>query len=332
MRRSLLVIYVGLLLIFFCLFTGCQENLSFNEKGSNEVLQSVRHSDISNRIGSLKDAGLLDSLLASGSNRNVTASEFNEEQVKYFIEHTDEALADIALLEKGEIQIQLISALLSDSTVGEVADIMALLSEDMAEEYLLKAEEIFSSLAILDDNNVTSRSIAPNNNVRNIRLGFYDNVRNNTASRGAYAADFNTDTIIWYTGFCVATVAGCVAANSLIPWVAIPGVVVAVAGGVSMGVQLIRWYTCTQFSSFVDSFIGKDSKKATELLNSGIGPKLLTVATITTTTAVALYCTYAGRAAWTAVKSAWNAIVTKIISVLPKGINFIIMGIPITPI
>jgi len=332
MRKNLLVICTGVLLLSLCLFTGCQDNLPVNKNGSNDASQSVRYSDISNRIGNLKDAGLLDSLFAIDSNRSVTANEFDEEQVKYFVEHTDEALANIVLLEKGEIQIQLISALLSDSTVGEVADIMALLSEDMAEEYLLKVEEIINPLGVLDDNNGTSRSIVPNNNIRNIRLRFYDNARINTASRGAYAADFNTDTIIWYTGFCAATVAGCVAASSWIPWVSIPGIVVAVAGGVSMGVQLTRWYTCTQLSSFVNSFSGKDSKQATEILNSGIGHSLLKVAIITAATAAALYCTPAGRAAWTAVKSAWNAIVGKITSVLPRGVILIINGKLIKPI
>jgi len=115
---------------------------------------------------------------------------------------------------------------------------MAKLSEDMAEEYLAKVEEVLRPLESYDNNEGTGRSVGSKLNIRNIQLGFYNEARNNTVGRGAYAADFNKDTIIWYTGFCAATVAGCVAANSVLPWISIPGIAVAVAGGISMGVQL----------------------------------------------------------------------------------------------
>jgi hypothetical protein len=167
-----------------------------------------RTSNVSQRIGELKDAGLFDSLLNGEVGRSAvnSDSEVGSEQIAYFINNTDDALAEIAQSENGDVQLRFINALFGDSTVGEIADIMAEISEDMSEEYLTTMEEL---ALVTDTTDTQSRSVASagNTNVRNIRIGFYDENRPLSA-RGAYASNLNWDTVAWYGGFCASTIAG----------------------------------------------------------------------------------------------------------------------------
>ncbi|MDR1220547.1 MAG: hypothetical protein LBK73_13190 [Treponema sp.] len=197
-----------------------------------------RKTSISQRIGRLKDAGLLDSLISESTSISALETDDNE-QLLYFINNTDAALDEIAQSENGEVQLKLIDAMLSGATVGETADIMAEISEDMAAQYLTAMEEQVNALeAIAVDG---SRSVTGNAvTIRDIRIAFYDEQPNTTQARGIYGENLKWDTVGWYIGFCAATTAGVIASSSWIPWVKIPGIVVAIAGGASMVVQLVK--------------------------------------------------------------------------------------------
>jgi hypothetical protein len=295
-----------------------------------------RKTSISQRIGQFKEAGLLDSLISESTSRSALETN-DDEQLLYFINNTDAALDEIAQSENGEVQLKLIDAMLNGATVGETADIMAEISEDMAAQYLTAMEEQVDALEAMSTSANQSRSLVNSSNIRDIKLTFYDSATSSPA-RGAYDANFATDTVVWYIGFCAATIAGCYAASSWIPWVKIPGIVVAVAGGVSMGVQLTRWLGCSEFLQFCSTVyaFGKTYDKNKEYdtnanksyatsitghFNGVIGSQLLVIAGTTTVTVLVCQATTFGKAVISTGQSIWNAIVAKITSLIPPGIN-----------
>jgi hypothetical protein len=322
--------------LLLVLFVGCENGLDSN---SGVTPDAARTSTVAKRIGELKDAGLFDSLLQEKGSRTVGDTDLGDidmDKLNYFLSHTDEALAEIAGLDNGDAQLRIIDALFNGGTVGEIADSMALISEDMAVDYLNAVETQYAALNDILEQDSAARSASAAVNIRDIRLQYYN--ESNNSDRGAYASNFNTDTIIWYTGFCVATVAGIHAASSWMPWVSIPGAAAAIAGGASMVAQLIIWYDCSEFKQFCSTLIalGKtyDANKHYDAkanasyaadVNSHfrgtLGAKLAGIGCLTGATVVACAFSPIGRLAISFAKEAFNVITAKIASLIPPWLN-----------
>ncbi|MDR3122738.1 MAG: hypothetical protein LBU16_03040 [Treponema sp.] len=308
---------------------GCNNEILTNP--GNYTTESARVSEVSKRIEALKEAGLLDSLLREQSARAVAETYLNDvdmDKLNFFISDTDEALAEIAQSENGDVQLRLIDAMFTGGTVGEIADIMAEISEDLANEYLNAMETQLEVLYEVEE--TQARSAYPRGDIKNIRLSFFDERNTGTTARGAYEANLNRDTVIWYGGFCAATVAGVYAATSGWPWISIPGIIAAVAGAGSMSIQLGVWTKCPPFLSLINSIIGKNPTELNRILLTGDGPALLTIGGLTVGTALACAFSPPGRAAIAIFKKAWNAMVAKIIAV--TNINWEVFGIAFQPI
>ncbi|MDR1073034.1 MAG: hypothetical protein LBL45_05085 [Treponema sp.] len=249
MKKAFKVRIVGSLAILAVL-VGCSDVIIDPVDTSLQHSGGDRKTGVSQRIGRLKDAGLLDSLI-SGSTGRSTLETGDNEQLLYFINNTDAALDEIAQSENGEVQLKLIDAMFSDATVGEIADIMAQISPEMSQEYLVMIEE----LVLPDGGNGQERSLISSINSRDIRLGFYDM---SNRSRGLFDADFSQSTINWYYGLCAVTIAGLSAYKWVKwwqPWVGVAGLVTAAAGGASMAAKLAQWYGCGDFRSWVDALV-----------------------------------------------------------------------------
>jgi hypothetical protein len=321
-----------LVLMAMCMVASCESAFLDNNK-TKTIQEAPRTSEISKRIGQLKEAGLLDSILETREGRSVAdeTSEVDYEQIAYFINNTDEALAEIAQSENGDVQINLINAMFNGGTVSEIAAIMAEISEDMATGFLNDVERNLGEyIDIADIENGAGRSVLPVNSAkRDIRLRFADETVAN--ARGAYESNLDRDTIAWYGGFCVATTAGVWAAKSIWPWISIPGAVAAVAGAVSMSVQLVKWYNCTEFKGWINSLIGKNTSAIDSILrNSKVLDKLITITALTAGTIVLCAVSPVGRTVIALFKSAWNTMVAKIISV--TNVNWTVWGIELSPI
>lgn len=104
---------------------------------------------------------------------------------------------------------------------------------------------------------------------------------------------------------------------------------VAAAGTASMAIQLINWYNCSDLGNFVSSLINKDGYTATKISNSEDGIKILTISSETTATVVACYFTPVGKTIVGTVVHHYNAIISKIIAVLPSGVSITINGVPL---
>jgi hypothetical protein len=316
------------------MMSGCDNSILKTIEEPPAVTQS---SSVAKRIEGLKNAGLLDSLLQNQNSRTITENGLDDledaDKINYFILNTDEALAEIAEMENGADQVNLITALFTGGTVGEVADAMAAISEDMSTEYLAAIEE---QLKVLEtgETNIQSRSVT---SIRDIRINYLDETSPN--SRAIYGDNFNWDTIIWYAGFCVATTAGAYAASSWMPWVKIPGIVALVAGGVSMGVQLSKWYQCSEFKQLtntIGAIVGpyifdpknyniKDHQAKIEelnkLFNGQTAGKLVTITGLTAGTFVACSFSALGRITVNSVKDFFVKIIKNLKSLTPSWFN-----------
>jgi hypothetical protein len=324
------VITVLLMAVLFVL-AGC-DNHDIEKKQVSQN-ESARMSLVSQRIGEMKQAGLLDSLTCQINARNTAGTDtflndpnVDMEKLNLFIYNTDEALAEIAKMEDGELHVRLIEAMFTGGTVGEIADIMAEISEEMANGYLNAIESNMSEL--FNDSETAARSAIPNGNIRDIRLSFYNEQKN---GRAAYAKNLDNSTVNWYIGFCVATTAGVYASTSKLLWVSIPGIVAAAAGAGSMVAQLILWKDCADFTNFIKAIAGKDAATVQNILfNTPHGLNIVKITVSTIACVVAVSFSPAGKAAIAAFKNAWNSFVAKIIGA--TNINWTIFGIPIQPI
>jgi hypothetical protein len=216
-------------LVLLAVLVGCSDVITAPVDTSSQYPSGDRNTSISRRIGQLKDAGLLDSLISESTSRSALETG-DDEQLLYFINNTDTALDEIAQSENGEVQLKLIDAMFGGATVGKIADIMAQISPEMSQEYLGIMEE----LVIPDGGSGQERSLISSINIRDIRLDFYDTSNN---SRGLFDADFRQSTINWYYGLSAVTIAGLSAykwCKWWQPWVGVAGLVTAAAGGSSM--------------------------------------------------------------------------------------------------
>ena len=308
---------------------GCKNNLI--DKGIDACGQTSKcDSAVAFNVLLMKENGLFDGIVNDIALRSAD-SDFSDEdaQILRFINDTDAVLAEIAESENGEKQLRLIEALFTDSTVDDVASAFAAISEDMAEEYLFQVKSLVPEEIVSEINDVSARS-AGITDIQKLRTAYF--IKNNNSYRGAYAANMDWDTIAWYTGFCAATVAGCVAASYGGFWVRIGGIVAASAGTASIAVQLVRWVSCSDLKNLMQSVLDKNSAAATKVLNEGLGWRYITIIGISTATIVGCYVTPFGKAVVKVVIEKFNALVAKILSILPSGINYTICGIPLKPI
>jgi hypothetical protein len=285
-----------------------------------------------NGSGELKDARLFDSLPAQ-ANRAAedTPASDDLEKARYFITNTGRALDEITQSEDAEIQLEFISLMVNGGSVGEMADMMAQISEEMSLEYLQAVE---SQIANMDAAS-GSRQALSSGDIRNIRLGFHGVGRTNSARIALDQSSMNV-----YYGFCAVTVAGLSAykwCKWRQPWVGVAGLITAAAGGASMAIELGLWYACADFQKFLNNLITavKNEDKnalatANGILQSGMGGILLQI-TVATGGVVGFAFAATPEVAWAVVnvaKNTWNSIARDIQAALK--FTPVIRGIPIT--
>jgi hypothetical protein len=300
----------------------CNQTLSDGIPGTQDTTskENAPESSIAKRVQEMKANGLLDSLTTQGARSAVEDSAIDIDKINYFISNTDEALAEIALSDDGDVQLRLLDAMFNGGTVGEIADIMAQISDEMADSFLATVE---SQVAILDGSDGQARSL--NSNIRDIKLGYSDRPTGGN-SRAIFAGNFNSDTLAWYAGMCATTIAG-ISAYKFCgwwqPWVGVAGLVTAGAGAASMTGQLAVWVACTEFFSWIQSFVNRDAVTANEKANTGTGVKMLGIAA--GTAGVVGYCYLVApevcKIIVSTVETAWYKITGAIKTALPPGVS-----------
>jgi hypothetical protein len=233
-----------------------------------------------------------------------------DKRILDFINNTDEVLIEIEKSNDGEKTIQIINSVFCDKSAQDFAKSFALINEEKSNDYLEYIENNFNGSFENNSELILVYNIPCNN-------------------RGAYSADLEWDTIGWYTGFCVSTIAGFFMMSYGNFWLRIAGAVAATAGTASMVIQLKNWIDCSDLKSFILSLFDKDIETSNKLLNGETGIKLAAITTETVATVAACAFLPAGKLIIKYVVHYYNLIIEKILTVLPSGINFIFNGIPI---
>lgn len=280
--------------------------------------------ELSERINNMKEAGLFDSVLG-GNSRNVVNENDDELLLERFINDTDSVLSEISLEENGIEQLEVLDALFNGGTVEDFAEAFAKLDSKKSEEYL---DFVNSNLMIEDETTKSFRSITSKSTINLC----YADLDSSCYSRAAYASDLEWSTICWYTGFCASTIAGFYMISYGGFWTRIAGIAAAAAGSISMGIQLSKWIACTDLVEFVSSLIGKNGEDLTAMLNSESGRKIAVISAETVGTVVACLYSPLGKSIAMKFIDLYNSFISKILSVLPGGINYTICGIPLKPI
>ncbi len=299
-------------------FLGCKSNLD-NEYPSNEG-----KSQIAKNIQLMKKNGLFDSIL----NESRSASESDEEQemMLRFINDTDSVLEEIASSENGAQEMKVIEAVFNGASTEEFAEAFSAINPEKSAEYL---DYVNENLVFEENPEVpVSRSAMSESNA--VRLQY--NIPRKIASRGAYADNFDWNTIGWYTGFCAATVAGFYMVSYGGFWVKIAGGVAALAGAASMAAQIGIWANCSELGSLISSLFSQESEGANAAIRNENGNKLVMIAAETAATVIACYISPFGYSLVNYVVSEYNAFIERFLSHIPKGLNLFINGYKIAPI
>lgn len=279
--------------------------------------QQVYKSEIARNIGAMKDAGYFDSILDIYA--RTASSEISEDEKKIYrlINNTDEVIDEIKKSEYAETELQFLNLFFNGGTTEKFSEAFSKQSEEMGIQYSKSISEIESSLS--DITNESIRISASNINV------------NQSNERSIFLSDFSTANIVLYGTYCAATSAGLIAASSWIPWVKASGYVAAAAGASAMTFRLLSWAKNSDFTNLITSVIGKDGKEATNILNKDkeFGKKTLLISSLTAVPVVTCICTPFGKSIIGTVVKAYDAIIGKILSVLPPGINYTLWGVPI---
>lgn len=304
MKKTL--IFSTITLGIVSVLASCKNNFSVLD---NDINSSHRKSEIAKSVGELKDAGYFDYLI----NECRAATDEESAQIMRFINDTDSVLEEICLEENGEEQISAINALFCEGSVDDFSSAFSKLDEEKSKEFIDFVNTNFNTESVN-----AARSINMNSSILRLK---YDT----PAARGIFAADLEWSTIGWYTGFCVATVAGFYLSTYGGFWTRVAGYAAAIAGTVSMVTQLGIWAICTDLVAVAQTCIGFDEKNAMStasvlnaLLQNEEGRKLLLISGKTAATVAAAYISTTGIALKEKIISAYNKIVETILEHLPK--------------
>ncbi len=307
MKKMYLKIIMALSLL--AISVGCKTEVLELNQGTEKSCNS----EIACNIQKMKNEGLLDQLILQG--RSVNATE-EDKQIERFINDTDAVLNEIKNEEDGEIKIDMLNTLFCEGSIEDFSTSFEKINPEKAKEFT----EFISKKNNLQENNYRS---AINKKITNFSYYYGEK------SRGAYAANFDWDTIAWYSGFCAATVAGFYLASYGGFWTRIAGVVAAGAGAASMGVQLTKWVSCNDFYTFCSSLINKDASTVTAKMNEGLGAKYVVIAAETITTLALCYTTPVGSAIVGFLKNIANTLIGKVLEVIPSWLTISVQGIPL---
>lgn len=323
MKKHLFINVISFLIITF-LLGSCSNNLSEHSQLSVN-LQKTGRSEIAKTISDMKDNGLFDSFIKKVEERSAENNLSEEDlQVLRFINETDEVLDEISKGENGDKELKIINCLFCEATVDDVMNAFYDLSEDMGDAYKDKINSL-NQMSLSASDTEFSRNACTN--THSIKLSYYLN--NNIESRRAYAPDFDKSTRNWYTGFCAASIAGCIAASYGGFWTRIVGIAAATAGLGSMAAQLGIWCYCSDLGNLVSALKDQDAYTCNKILQSDLGKVYGDIILETSLTLTACYATPAGRAFVYLVIGKINAFISVILKILPAGIDYAIGGVPI---
>jgi hypothetical protein len=340
-RLFYVVLVLGVMLSNAC------ENAFFDSESDNPApgVPSPEE-DVIARITELKNDGVLEKIedLRADALEGVL-TDADMDKLYLFFNEPDMALKQIAQEENGEAQVDVINALFNEGTVDDVLQALERLSpekvgdlENMLDE-LAEAMQISNGETTLTGGVLFNRSTTTAKpNIRQMKLRLSDSPSVPVHSGYSmpitrnviFTQEMEWSTVAAYSGVCVATVVASFLAESYLPWVKIPGIVVAIAGGGTAVAQLIFWGNSEKLWDVLLNIIEQDEEELANILNSSDKVfQLLTISAVTLATTEVCRVTVIGRFVTLDLLPIWERFLARISKMLPSGFSFTIAGITI---
>lgn len=130
MKKSFFYSITSTFVMFSFAFVSCkmQNLLCYSPDENNSSI-------ITSKLGEFKKTGLLDSFYNNYARASVNEFEVENSDIQYFIDNSDECIAEILKEPDGNKSLAVLNAIYSESTVGDIYNAMNNLSSDLANEY-----------------------------------------------------------------------------------------------------------------------------------------------------------------------------------------------------
>lgn len=221
-------IFSLVLLSMMCVSCNTQYILNIhsdNKKSSNTIVMKIQEF---RKNGQLNYLDL--------SNGRFASSEEEVNALLYFVDNTEECIAEIQSEENGEKILDVLNAIYGEATVGEVYDAMLSLSSELANEYETALVNIYN-----EDLDTSDRSIYNLNSIRNIKLSFSNNACDSSCRNIDLSKSYNWGSVIGYIGASAAAIAGFLMYKFGGFWTRIAGLAAGGVGVAAMAVFIGVW-------------------------------------------------------------------------------------------
>lgn len=234
---------IALILLSSFLYVSCMQNVISSVEFQKDT--STSNQTIVNKIAEFKQNGLLDYIYNDSSRAIVVDdnSDIDYENLKYFVENTEECVSAILQEDDGEKSIAVLNAIYDEKTVGEVYDAMEDLSPELATEYENALVNIYN-----EEINDNARSISNISTLRDIKIKF---THFEDSSRAVdLSKSFNWGTVTGYLAASAGAIAGFLLWKHGGFWTRIGGLVAAGVGVSAMAVIMTVWQKSSDWKIF----------------------------------------------------------------------------------
>lgn len=197
---------------------------------------------IVNKINEFKQKGMLDYLYNTNTRVAITDDEFNYDELKYFVENTEECVSEILKEDDGEKSIAVLNAIYGEQTVGDIYNAMADLSSELANEYESTLINIYNEKI-----NDSSRCINSILNLKDLKINFDFTAITRTID---FSESFTWGYVTGYVASSAATIAGLLMWRFGKLWTRVAGFVAAGIGVTSMSAIMLMWQSSTDWKTF----------------------------------------------------------------------------------
>jgi hypothetical protein len=253
MRRYFCVFLVLEILVLNACKNALDLGLDTSEPDTPPPDNPSPYEEVVAEIKKLKSNSVLQKIEAfQKKNTEGVFADVDRDKLDLFLNNPEEALKQVEEEENGEAQLAIIDALFDEGTVDDVLEAVDILSPEMAEGLEGMIGELAEALQMSNEEvalpegislNRSATDARPNIRQLKLRLPGRPSVPAHSTSESQSAVtrngitltkDMEVPSIAAYSGVCVTTAVASFLAESPLPWVRIPAIVVAAGGSTQL--------------------------------------------------------------------------------------------------
>lgn len=198
---------------------------------------------ITSKLGEFKKTGLLDSFYNNYARASVNEFEVENSDIQYFIDNSDECIAEILKEPDGNKSLAVLNAIYSESTVGDIYNAMNNLSSDLANEYESSLVQLYN-----EQINDEARYATNINTIRDVNIRF---IPDSNLNRSADLSNsFTWGAVSGYIAASAGAIAGLLMWKYGGFWTRIAGLVAGGVGIAAMTTFIVIWQKSPDWKCF----------------------------------------------------------------------------------